>query len=425
MSLVAIARSKRALDFAFSFGSSFGARSLNFVGFAIIANALSTTDYAHFAILIALVATITDLTTAGLNNSLVRYVAKFSGEKNYTKLNALVSTSTINALIISAIITIGIAALSKSFSQTFLQDQHQGLLVLSSIAVLGTLLFGVFASTFQGLQDFKSSSAGNIAFSAAKVSLLAISIAYFPPSILSCIIVFTVTPFLILPFFAWRLVKQGIKPTRYDKTVMHETIHFGKWMVLWAIVSVAQSRLDVYLLSPLSTPEQVAYFDVAQKFSGIVMMAIASYGTILNPKLASNSNPIFLKREFNKSLIISTFVSLGLVASAFFLPAALDAIFSYKYHSSATPLRILLIGLIPYSFTLATNSLLFAWGKSYVFFVAALIGLLVNISASWLLIPTLGAIGSSVSIAIVNTSGLIVSVIAYLFHSRKFNTSHA
>jgi O-antigen/teichoic acid export membrane protein len=414
-----IIKSKRFLDLGYSLGGSIGSRMLNFAGFAWIARALEVNNYAYFTIIIALVATVTDLMNSGMNSSLIKYIAEFDGKGDRQKVNRLISTSIINVFVLSFVIGTVMVLGAHWFSKMYLGGNYVSLVVISILGVFSTFLYGVFMAILQGLQDFRWFSFAQIGFSALKLMLVGSIIHWVHPAIGALVFVFAITPVIVTAAGVFRLLKVGVRPETYDRQLLNETFSFGKWMMLWSLVSVARSRLDIYLLSPLSNSAQVSYFDVAQKFSSIIMMAISAYATVLNPRLAACTEIRYLRKEYKKAIFVSCAGSAALIASTIFLPTILRLMVGEKFSPSAMPLRILLFGLVPYIFTLATNSLLFAWGQSRVFFIAAAVGLTLNIGASWIMIPRYGANGSAFSALLVNISGLAISIIAFNRHAKK------
>lgn len=408
-----VKRSKLFRDSAVTLVSNVINRGLLFLTFLLIARALSVSDYGYLTILLVLINTITDLVNSGLNSSLIRFTARFRAQGKTEKIRRLFSTSFINVTLVSIAAMIAIVLLAKPIAGLFLKGQYSLLVSLSAIGIFGTFYYSLFSALFQGREKFTGLMTYSISF--ALLRFVPVIILYFTHQLTigSVLGIFIVSTFLaaLLGFFLNGDLKLYVH--KYDRSLMKETFGFGKWMVLWAVVAIVQSRLDTYLLSPLASAEQVSYFDMAQKFTSIIMMAAGAYGTVLNPRLAGIKDEKRLKQEVNRSAVLSAVISISLILAIFVFPPLIELIFGGKYNGSIPPLRIMLLSLTAFVFTLPFNAALYAMGHSKVFFFSALGCLIVNTTISLLLVPKFGAIGSSFSFTAVNITSLVFSIFFY------------
>lgn len=412
-----IKRSKLFKDSFITLISNVISRGFLFLTFLLVARALSVSDYGYLTILLVLINTITDLVNSGLNASLIRFTARYRAQGKTEKIRRLFSTSFLNVTFISTFVMIAIVLLSKPIADLFLKGQYQLLVSLSAVGIFGTFYYSLFSALFQGREKFVNLMIYSVSF--VLLRFVPVTILYFTHQLTigTVLIVFIASAFLtaLLGFIMNGDLKLFIH--KYDRSILKETFKFGKWMILWAVVAIIQSRLDTYLLSPLASAEQVSYFDMAQKFTSIIMMAVGAYGTVLNPRLAGIKDTLRLRKEVNRSAVLSVVISASLVLGIFIFPPLIDLIFGGKYNSSIPPLRIMLLSLAAYAFTLPFNSALYAMGHSKVFFFAALGTLVVNLTVSLLTVPKFGALGSSFSFAAVNLVSLLFSFIFYKYYT--------
>lgn len=412
-------RAKLIKDVSTVFLGSTLSRLLNFISFLLIAKGLSVPDYGILSVLLSLIATLGDLVNSGLTASTMRYTAIFNEQNEREKIGKLLSTSILNTLILTIVVVL-VTALSSSFLSDLLFKQDlRLLLVVSAIGILSTFLYSNLNSILQGLQDFKGMFILSMAFGIER--LIPITILFFGQqmAIPTMVFLFAFTPFTPILIGIWMIISRHKIPFslfKYDFGIVKEMFNFGKWMSLWSVVAIIQSRMDVYLLSILTTTTQVALYDVSGKFVSVVGMGLGAYANVINPKIASYTDKEKIKIEIKKIVKVTTLLTAGLAVGFIVLPFVIQIIFGSKYDGSLLPLRIMLFGLVFYLWTFPFNSALYAIGKSNSFFFTALFQLVANTIASFLLLSTLGAVGASISYVIVN----IVALAGSYFFYRKF-----
>jgi O-antigen/teichoic acid export membrane protein len=401
--------------------SSFLSKIITFITIAVLARQLTVKEYGILTVLLSITITITDLVNSGLNASLIRYTALYKSQNNIEKISRLFSTSLLNVSLISFLAIVSIIIFSPFLSRMLFKQDISSLVALSSIGIVTSFLFSIYSAILQGLQQFSKGFVVNIALNISRLLFIIMLMCSHGLSLINILLVFVLTPLipaLVGHFFLRRL---PISIFHYDTAILRETFVFGRWMVLWSIIAVIQARLDIYLLGPLSDPTQVSYYDVAQRFISFILIGIAAYATVLNPKLASLTSKTDIMKETNKAKAVCAIITICLIVSFLVFPSLITAFFGVKYAKSLLPFRILTISLIPYTWCMPFTSALYAIGKSYVFFVLALIGLLLNVCLSLRLVPTFGAIGSAISNTLLNSCGLCVTLFFYAkyFHGRE------
>jgi stage V sporulation protein B len=110
-----------------------------------------------------------------------------------------------------------------------------------------------------------------------------------------------------------------------------------------------------------------------------------------------------------KLLLIITFM----VAFAGSFATAVMAVFGHEFKQADTVLLLLLLGLIPEVFSLASSVLLQAFNRPELVSLYCFLGAITNVVLNLLLIPVLGIKGS----AIANTSGLMAMAIFLYYHA--------
>jgi O-antigen/teichoic acid export membrane protein len=229
-------------------------------------------------------------------------------------------------------------------------------------------------------------------------------------------LVMAFTPLLsILTTKLW-LRGYKISPFLYKRSMIKETYSFSKWIFLWSICAILQSRVSTYLLASLTTMTQVSFYDMSKKLSNIIMFGLGSYSSVLNTRLASITSKIELLDKVKKTKYVTVLISAVLGLSIFLFPLTLKLFFGTKYDGAIVPLGIILFGLIFFVWTFPFNSGLYSLGKSKVFFYQALAGMVIESGLAFLLIPSYGAVGASISFVITYFIVMLISV----FYFKKY-----
>ncbi|MBN1464035.1 MAG: oligosaccharide flippase family protein [Paludibacteraceae bacterium] len=391
-------------------------RGLGLITFILLAKYLSVSTYSALALILALIITLTDLINSGLNASVVRYTAIYKAHNQSDKISKLLSTTLINAITISCVIILVVFFLKNEFNIFFIKDgNYQPELFIASFGILTTFFLSIYAGIIQGLQSYFSLFVGSVLFSIIRLILILILLFTDNFKVNHIVLMFVIAPIPSILYYHLKLKLYVPNRILYDRHILKETFTFGRWMILWSIVTIIQSKLDLYLQGALSTPEHVSYFDVATKFVSVPLSAFIALGTVLNPKLAS-LNALDIPKILPKIMLISLAMTIVLFIGCLISPAFVSFFFEKKYIASYTPLQIMLLGLIPYVWCLPYTSALFAIGKSSAFFWTALFGLAINTVSSFYLIPKLGSTGSAISYCIVNSLSFCLIYFLYRKH---------
>lgn len=394
-------------------------RALNLVSFILIARGLSVNDYGTLTVILSVITTMGDLINSGLTASTMRFTSLFLGQNNKDKIARLLSTTIINTVLVTIAFVVISAVFSGPLSQIFLQGNFQILLVVAAFGLFTTFLYSNLYSMLQGLQDFSGMVILTALYGIERLTAISILLFLGTLTIPSGVLLFVVTPFIPIVFGLFRLWKLHGIQTRlgnYDTKIIREMFQFGKWMSAWSVVAIIQSRMDIYLLSSLTSSAQVSYYDVAQKFSTVIGMGLGAYANVVNPKIAQITDREVLKKEVRKFLKVTLLMSSLLLVGIFVIPPIISLVFGNKYDLSIEPLRIMLFGLFFYMLTFPFNSAMYALGKSQVFFYSTVLALIGNSIASFFFLPLFGAVGASYSFVVVN---IIAFVSSYYFY-RKF-----
>jgi len=408
---------------AVTFAANLVSRGFSLASFLLLARLLDITQYSTLTILLSIVVTVSDLIGVGFNASIVRYTSLYHAQGEISKIGRLIVTNLFNTLLLYLVFFIGLVIFGSAISKILFSRDLSFLILYASLGVATTFVFSIFSAAAQGLERFAGLFLANVLFSLAKFVPIAGIVLFGTNELVWIVTVFVVAPLVPIGFLLWALRDFPLPLRGYDRNITKETFAFNRWMLLWAVCAILQSRIDVYLLGPLSQREQVAYYDMAQKVVSVVIAGVGAFATVLTPKIARLTNSLPAIRREMKSAIQICGVLTGVVLLLLLLaPMGLHLLFGRKYDNSVLPLQILLVSVLPFIWTTPLNAVINGLGYSKYFFLLALLALTINLVSSPLLIPHYGAIGSALTNLIINAIGFAFNFVFYRRSLRKFHS---
>ncbi len=422
--LKAVSKNAMMQYFSYNMLASLFVQIRSFIFIWIATQQLSVNDYGIFALVLMLIMTTSDLADMGGNSAVTRFSSKFYNEKKYAHESAIIYLAFKRKIINCFFVVAVLIVFSNQIATILLENENYHYLIsLSSIGVIFALFYGLNVSILQGRKLFKDyfKVVGYISF--ISLGVLYISLFYckisiefligYHIAILGGSFLFS---FLIMDFSQNKFLNVNFSDIKIKKSFNN----FGFWMFLWAIFSVLQSKIDMIMLSQLANIEEIAYYDIAMKFTKPLLMVFSAYGQVLNPVIASFKDKNDLVKQIKNS---TKFIYVMTLIIAIFIGCSgyvIYLVFGEKYANSIFPLKIILVALIFFVWTMPYNSVLYAMNKPHIFTIAAILTLFSTITGNCFLLNKYGAIGAAITFLFAQIIGFLVSLIFYKKHLKKY-----
>ncbi|GKU27271.1 polysaccharide biosynthesis protein [Clostridium folliculivorans] len=395
----------------------------SFIFVIIATKTLSVEDYGIYTIVMTLIYTVIELSDMGMNGAVIRFSSQYYSQNEYDKELEIVNMALKKKFRNSLIVILAIIIFSKYISIYFFSSTKYNLyFIISAFGIGFSLVNSLNNSILQGRRWYKKYFYSIVLSNL--ILLILILMLYFTNTLsVINIVAVNVACLLISMIISYRLANISIvnvfryKPFHLD--VVKNFNSFGMWMLMWSIMSIMQSKVDVFMLSTYASKEQVSYYDLAMKMTKPILMICSSYAQVLNPILATLTSKQHLKNNINKITKFVVFVTGIILISIVFAKPAIYLIFGNKYANSILPLDIILVSIIFFVWTIPFNGALYAMNKPYIFCIAAAVGLVTTITFNVLLLPRYGAIGASMTFLLAQIIGLVVSIIGYRINIKK------
>lgn len=368
----------------------------------ILARTFSPDKFGLFSALWSLAILLASIGDFGISTALTNFLPKLRNERS-----AIISLTFWIQLIIALIL--GIIAISIMFLRGFIipgsLPPHY---LLIGILVFIYILEAFIANVFNAERRFIISTTIQAIDSFTKLFLLAFIYYFYTIDIQTALLIAAIAA-LIATIYG--LTKE-FKNITFTLPAKHfeNIFKFTKWIAVSKIFSVAISRIDIIILTTLSTGYQAGMYSAASRIALIFTLLVSSIGNVTAPRFSSFSSKVDLKKYLKKLLIFSIFLTTIILFSIVISRPLITIIFGEKYIEAIPVFRLLALSMIPFILTLLTiNPIIYYFNKPN--FIAKIIiiqvGILITLDI--LFIPSFGAIGPAISLGIANTFVLIMT----------------
>jgi O-antigen/teichoic acid export membrane protein len=227
-------------------------------------------------------------------------------------------------------------------------------------------------------------------------------------------------------WFSWSTVANSIALTFWLALVAHRTVkvrihvEWGRWWVwlreaaplaLGAALDTVYFRIDIVMLSLLSTYTAVATYSVGYKFSDLLgALPLAVLTPALTMMVAAwPDDPAAFRRTFRHALIILSVAAVGAsVGFVVFAEPLVTLLYQQRYADATDAARLLVVGQGIHFFTLLAFTTLVAAGRNRLYPIAMLVGVVLNIALNVVLIPQYSYLGSGWATVVTELVVLVV-----------------
>jgi len=404
-----MSRIRRGLkNFSYLTVGSIISQVIGFIGYIYIVRLLGPEYYGIYVTVGAFVGMFQILTFTGLRKVLVREGSK--DVQNADKvLNDTIGLQSL--FIFIAIIVMLIASIFTDYETT-----TKLYIAIFSLNLFSTTLKGFVNTIFKMTERMEFLAIFSIIRITLYVGLaiLLLTLGYGLFAIVLVSVFTTLFNFLIRLFYSRKLINFNIfSKLKFDKKIIKPSIVFSAM----GIVGRLHDRVDLFMISILGNPFQVAIYGVAYQ--------LAKKSTLLRNTLAEAFFPIAVKTfkegSVSKRLIIKytllfTGGMLGLAIIGYFLAEpAIDFVFGEEYTEAGPILKILIFYMVAWFSTLPFTEAVQATGNEKVILLGKSVMAGLNIPLNIILYLNYGLIGIAYSTIIIYTIGSII-INYYSYH---------
>jgi len=185
-------------------------------------------------------------------------------------------------------------------------------------------------------------------------------------------------------------------------------VSFSGWAQVGSLAQLSVPQIPVILLGGFSTPAEAGFYAVAARLSALVTFGLSAVGTASAPLISSAHE----RGDWNEiahlarvAARLATAIACCAILFFVLVGAHVMGVFGHGFSGAYAPLMVLLVGAFINAFC-GVNVILLSMTDRPAFAVGALFaGAVLNVVASYLLIPHYGAVGGAVG----TSAGLMLS----------------
>jgi len=382
------------------------------LGRIVIARWTTPEQYGIFTLGLGLVTIFSGLAALGLTEGAARYIAYYKGQRDIMKIREVIFSSVQISLISGFFAALALYAYSSFFAEKLLHNsQLSSHIKIFSLAITFIVLVNILVAICRGFGIVEARSyfddiLRNILF-LGMVTIFLKTGKDFSSVIWSYTASFIIS-FTAIMFF---IIKKKIIPKTADsiKNIGSTHSNFIKKKLMFysmpilgiSIIGIIYARADTLMLGYFKTTAVVGFYNAAYPMADLITVAMAAITFVLLPVLSE----LYAKKSMDEMKKVYTIVTKWVIIFSFpvflfffvFSKIILINLFGIKYAAADIPLQILVLATFFLILAGPTNIALQAVGKTKFMMWTAVIGLILNITLNFLLIPYLGMIGAAIA----------------------------
>jgi len=412
--IIAILRSQTIKDsFVVALGLGISA-VIGFIFTILLARSLGPINFGVYSALTALAAIVYSLGDMGISNSLINFLPKKISER-YQYL----STSFWMEFVVGVFILLSFGIFSF-FHQTIVPGSLSKDLLLAGVISFNYLLIIYTQGVFTADRKFWSYTASQILDSGVKIAIVFLVFKMGNLSIGTALMANIISTLIAL------LVTFGkeLYSIEFDffKKSFWDILHFAKWIAVSRIFTVMISRIDIVLLNLLAGSYAAGIYSAASRITILFAMMAAGLGSVINPRFSSFDSNQKILTYSKKLLLLVTGVAISMILISFFAAPIITLVYGPKYLESITVFRYLILAMIPFLFTIISNStLVYAFNQLTFYTKMMAVQTTIIVVVDLLLIPKLGYHAPAIALFVSNVFVLFASFlkVRYLVYEKR------
>lgn len=395
-SFTTLLRSALLKDASLVFIANFGSAFTLFAASILLARVWGVTTFGILNSLFGLASLAVGLTDFGITITVIRLLVKYrhTDTGRYQFLVTLVPViEAALGLVIVAIALFGAPLIADRYLHASAETAAVRWILLGAAGVSAAAYARVLFQAHQqylwnaclALGDMVLRTAGMVAASLVFHTVEAVALAYCLASMVTLVVGSVVAARRFSPLPGVRFP--------FKRETMQQFFHFGKWVAVTLILNTLLVRLDVVLLTALSTSAQVAIYAVSFQLSLGAAIATNSFNMILLPRAGSVRTRAELRQYVNQALTLSSVVACGIVLVFLFAEPLVTLFYGSAFRDAVPILRVMLAGYLFFAFSYPFILLVYALDRPDLVTRADTAHVILLVAGDWLLIPFFGAMG--------------------------------
>lgn len=394
--------SSTSRDSFISLAGSAGMAAGGMVFTILMARSLDPAQFGIFSALTATVILLASIGDFGLSSSLINFLPKLPN--NRKEIISVIFWSQLTLAIILA----SLLLLASSFKDVFIPGSTLIQFIAISILVFVYIMEEFPMAVLQADKKFVPVAIFRLIDSFIKVTIL--SLLFIGSKVtIELGIAATFVSAGMVAFLATRMEIKNIRPF-FPKVYFKKIFHFTKWIALNRTFGVAVSRVDIILLTALSSPFAAGIFSAAARFALVLTLIVSSLGNVTTPRFSVFNNKQQIKNYIKKLLGLITLIVFAAAILAIFAKPLILFVFGSEYSQAIPVFQALTVAMIPFIYSIATTGpLIYSFNKPNFVAAVTIIQVTILIVLDLILIPIYGVFAPPIALGASNLLVLIIT----------------
>lgn len=370
----------------------------------LVVRLLGASAYGKFIYVFTLIQIIAIIAKLGLERGIMAFIPRFQELKEHNKVNSFISFTLYSTTLLSVLLV----AILISFRGTIAKFVLNDLSLTSTLLILAPILLfvnfmNISLGIFRSLEKIKYYILSrNIIMPITMLVMLLILYYIFKQSIICIILCYYIAWGLGCSYLLLILLKRG-NVTSIKSSDFHELIQLLKFsspLLLSTFLSFLMSKLDCLMLGYYLEDSKVGIYNIAFQIAMMSSFVLASFNTMLAPKISLYYSTGKLASLGNLYKGITRWVAainLVFFSLIFILSKDLMALFGSEFISASWVLVIISAGQVVNAGVGSVGDMNTLTGRPHYELYTIVIGLIVNATLNFFLIPTYGILGAAIA----------------------------
>lgn len=376
-----------------------------------LAAVLTPEEMGVIAVFIALMEVVSVLADSGLNTAMVRYIGARSAERpGHVVLSSLGLKLGLTALVIA-----GAWVLHGPYIHRMrIAPEHEWLYPAAIAAGVFLSFHGFGMSVLQGLQRFAWFAVQTVSVNVFRAGALGILLALGTPTLRPMAAWFFAAPALAVvlagALAAWVVVRrEGAPPAPLP---VSELAVFTLPLGVLQVLSIANARLNSFMIKDLSTAEDLANYELAYQVAYVFPLLAGALVTVLLPKVSAMQTSAALRDYRRKALGLYPALVIATILAVVIAPWLIEFVFGDKYRLALPVIRWIILAFAIHVITQPLTLIFYAVGRPHyvtVIYAVQLVGLA---ALNYVLVPRYGAQGAAAALAVATFAAVAAIIVA-------------
>lgn len=389
-----------------------------FIFTILLVRILSFSDFGYFSALVAFLYLISDISDAGIGNSLSHFLPGMRDDKN--KSLSFLKTAFILQIGIVIVISFLVIVVSSVLAVNIFHSPNiQSLIIITAVAIVGAVMFNFFQYALAAGQNFRSMAISLAMNGILRLLFLLPFIILSSVSLTSAIWVQTISLITVALISLYFLTPRFLFSKR-SAGDLKKLVSFSSFLGIARSLTTVSGKIDVLMLIALANSVETGIYATAARIIAVYPLFTGSFTTVIAPKISSFTKIKQLKK-FMQKVIIATLIFIATIFA--FIAIAypfMTVLFGEKTIPSVQVLRLLLISMIFFVGSVPAVVLaVYYLKKPQILTLNSILQLIIVVIGNLFFIPKYGRLGPALSLILAyGITFFTTTYISYIYYKK-------